>query len=295
MFQGLSAFPITPIEQNGTFDEAGFAALLTRLVRPDVASIGVLGSTGSYAYLTPEHYEQACHVAVACVAGRTPVIAGVGALTTDAGCARAKVAARAGVDAVLLAPMSYTPLTDIEVFAHFQAISQASDLPMCIYDNPTTTGFHFSTDLLGRIAALPNVAAVKLPSPEVGREGARLQALREVAPDGFAVGFSGDACALRVMQAGADGFFSTLSGTLPEPMARMMAKAHASDTAGAGAINDQLAPLWALFAEHGGIRVVYAIANSLGLTEAQPPRPILPLTPEVRAHIDAQIASWVTP
>lgn len=58
MFTGLSAFPLTPLTASGV-DEKGFSHILSRLTEARVDSMGILGSTGSYAYLTREHSESA--------------------------------------------------------------------------------------------------------------------------------------------------------------------------------------------------------------------------------------------
>lgn len=63
MFTGLSAFPLTPLTETG-IDETAFAALVGRLAAAGVDSIGALGSTGSYAYLTREERARAARIAV---------------------------------------------------------------------------------------------------------------------------------------------------------------------------------------------------------------------------------------
>ncbi|MGC1302561.1 MAG: dihydrodipicolinate synthase family protein, partial [Caulobacteraceae bacterium] len=52
LFRGLSAFPITPADADGRVDVDELARLLERLVAAGVDSIGLLGSTGSYPYLS---------------------------------------------------------------------------------------------------------------------------------------------------------------------------------------------------------------------------------------------------
>src|SRR4051812_49544629 len=61
--------------------------------------------------------------------------------------------------------MSYTPLTEEEVYQHFIAVAEAGELPLCIYNNPSTTHFTFSEGLLARLAQVANIAAVKMPLP----------------------------------------------------------------------------------------------------------------------------------
>ena len=80
MFTGLSAFPLTPMTETG-IDEAAFIRLIKRLAGSGVDSIGALGSTGSYAYLTRAERLRAAQLAVA-HAGDVPVMVGIGALRT---------------------------------------------------------------------------------------------------------------------------------------------------------------------------------------------------------------------
>jgi 4-hydroxy-tetrahydrodipicolinate synthase len=80
MFSGLSAFPLTPMNERG-LDEAAFVRLIGRLVTANVDSIGVLGSTGNYAYLTMAERARVVRLAVE-HAGNVPVVVGIGALRT---------------------------------------------------------------------------------------------------------------------------------------------------------------------------------------------------------------------
>ena len=61
--------------------------------------------------------------------------------------------------------MSYTPLTDREVVAHYEAVSTEGDLLLCIYDNPASTHFAISDALVERLSAIPGVIALKSPAP----------------------------------------------------------------------------------------------------------------------------------
>lgn len=82
MFTGLSAFPMTPVTANGV-DEKGFNNILARLTTARVDSMGILGSTGSYAYLTPEQRKRVATLAKQ-VAGDIPVMVCVGAVREGA-------------------------------------------------------------------------------------------------------------------------------------------------------------------------------------------------------------------
>jgi 4-hydroxy-tetrahydrodipicolinate synthase len=250
---------------------------LDRLKSADVPSIGLLGSTGTYAYLNRAERQRAVAAAAECIAGEIPLIVGVGALRTDDAVALAQDAQTSGANALLLAPVSYTPLTQEEVFQHFQVVAVATDLPICIYNNPGTTHFQFSIALLERLAKIDNIAAVKMPLPANGDITADLQRLRDALPKDFAIGYSADWGCADALLAGADTWYSVVGGILPEQTMRLAKAAIDRDAAETQRLNDQFAPLWALFQEHGSLRAVYAIAKLMLLTQALPPRPILPM------------------
>ena len=191
-FKGLSAFPITPSDSEGRVDVAGLRGLVARLAVAKVNSIGLLGSTGTYAYLSRSERRRALDAALDEVGGQVPVLVGVGALRTDNAVRLAQDAKAAGAAAGLLAPVSYTPLTEHEVFEHFATVLRESGLPLCIYDNPSTTHFKFSPDLIGRLSRLPNIVAVKSPAPEPQAVAGHLADLRRNVPEEFSLGYSVD-------------------------------------------------------------------------------------------------------
>lgn len=290
LFTGLSAFPLTPTDADGRLMPDVLRVLLTRIRDAGADSIGLLGSTGGYAYLSSAERRHALRVAVDCVGGTIPIIVGVGALRTDEAQALARDAKAAGADGLLLAPMSYAPLTDEEVFRHFEAVAQAGDLPLCVYNNPTTTKFTFSPALLARLAEVPNVSAAKMPFPAGGDVEAELATLRAALPERFAIGYSGDFGAGAALLAGADAWYSVVAGLLPGPALALTRAAQAGDRETTARLDAAFAPLWSLFRAHGGFRVMYTMADLLGLARLEPPRPVLPLSDAVRHEVEAALA-----
>jgi 4-hydroxy-tetrahydrodipicolinate synthase len=284
--RGLSAFPITPTDSQGRVDVAGYGRLVDRLAGSGVASIGVLGSTGGYMYLTREERRRALETAVAAAAGRTPLIAGVGALRTDDAVQLAKDAAEAGASAGLLSAVSYTPLTQDEVFEHCVTVARESGLPIVLYDNPVATGFRFSPDLIARLAREPGFVGIKNPTESPDKTVAHLAEQRAATPTGFSIGYSGDWNCAEALIAGADAWYSVLAGVLPAPGGAIVRAVSQGDHAEARAVNAALAPVWALFRAHTGLRVVYAMARILGLADTAPPRPILPLSAEAVREVE---------
>lgn len=282
-FHGLSAFPPTPADADGRVDTEGLGRLLERLCEAGVASIGLLGSTGIYAYITREERLRAVKAAVECVRGRVPLVVGAGALRTDHAVELARDAEAAGADALLLAPVSYTPLTQEEAYQHFLAVAQATRLPLCIYNNPGTTHFTFSRDLLQRLSEIKTIKAVKMPLPADGDVLGELAALRK--KTNLAIGYSGDWGAAEALLAGADAWYSVLGGLLPRTALALTRAAMAGEAGEARRFDDLLQPLWTMFKAYGSIRVVYMLAEHLLDVRTELPLPLLPLRPADRQRV----------
>lgn len=283
---GLSAFPLTPLHDDRV-DEASFIGLIHRLAAAGVDSITALGSTGSYAYLDGAERDRVAALAVEHASG-TPVFIGVGDTRTHRVLDRIDGAQAAGASGILLAPVSYQQLTEEEVFQLFAAACAHSELPVILYDNPGTTHFRFTPQLYARIAQLPTVASIKIPGvpedPIAARE--HVQSLRSILPEHVSIGVSGDKFAAAGLVAGCDGWYSVIGGTLPQ-LARQLADcALAGEHETALAQSARLDPLWSMFSEHGSLRVVSAIAETLNLVPSRSlPLPILGLAEAERAKV----------
>lgn len=286
MFTGLSAFPLTPLDED-RFDERAYAGLITRLVEAGVDSIGALGSTGSYAYLDRQERFRVARTTVRS-AGQTPVIVGIGALRTSQVRALAEDAQEAGAAGVLLAPMSYQALTEDEVFGLYEDVTTDLSVPLVVYDNPGTTHFTFSLELYARIAALPNVAAIKIPPVPLDPAAARdhVAAIARAVPEHVRIGVSGDGTAATGLNAGCQTWFSVVGGTVPGAVLPLVRAAQQGAARNAVAESVRLQPLWDLFAAHGSLRVTAAIAEHLGLVAPRClPRPVQGLTTAQRTHV----------
>lgn len=296
MFNGLCAFPLTPLAGDNV-DEAAFVRLVSRCVDAGVDSIGVLGSTGIYTYLLREERRKVVEAGVEAAQG-TPVVAGVGAMRTRDVLDCVEDAQIAGASGLLLAPVSYQRLTEEEVYGLYRQVSSASDLPIAVYDNPATTGFTFTDELHGRIAELPGIASIKFPPPAPGQAASRIARLRAAVPEGVSLGISGDWAAAEALLSGCDVWYSVLAGLFPKTGRTVVDLARASHQTGqlAGQLAGQgdqaleasaaLEPVWALFRSFGSLRVVATMAEVLGFVEAPClPRPLQSLDVEGRAKV----------
>lgn len=291
LFAGLSAFPLTPLHDD-VIDEHAFAGLVERLASADVDSITALGSTGCAAYLNPLERARVAHLAVE-HADRTPVFVGISALRTSEVLVHAQAAAEAGAAGLLLAPMTYQPLTPDDVFGLYQTVTARTELPVIVYDNPGTTHFSFSTELYGRIAELPGIASIKIPGVPLDPDAARahVAAIRAVIPSTVTIGVSGDAFGAAGLAAGCDAWYSVIGGTLPAEALRISRSIRSGLLDDARAESERLEPLWALFSEFGGsLRVIAAVAEHLGLAPAGClPLPIQGLDEDQRRRVIAVV------
>lgn len=293
MLGPLAAYLPTPRTPEGGVAPGVLAALADRAVTAGVDGIAVLGSTGGFAYLDGGDRARVARAAVEAVAGRVPVVCGIGALTTADVLGHAAAARAAGVDAVLLPTTSYLPLTGAEAFALYRDVAAVAEVPVWVYHNPRTTGLELSVDDLAAITALPGVGGLKDRGLDADDVRARCAALRASVPGHVELGFSGDALGAQALLAGARTWHSGLAGVLPGPWVATAAAAVAGDEAEVDAWTARLAPLTDLGARWGAMRLAGAVARHVGLDLGPLPAPLLEPPADVRDAVDRAVSSVV--
>lgn len=108
-------------------------------------------------------------------------------------------------------------------------VTSSLSIPLCVYNNPSTSHFHFSDELHGRIAELPNVRSIKIPGVPSDPEAAktRIRKLRTAIPPHVAIGVSGDSSAVTGLNAGCEVWYSVLGGLFPKAYQKMTLLAQA--------------------------------------------------------------------
>ncbi len=153
----------TPFDVDGGFDEHSMRALMDLYVRQGVHGVLINGSTGEWFSQSAAERRAVARVATAAVAGRIPVVIGVSAYTADEAAELARHAAAIGANGVLATPPPYVHPSADEMFAFYQQVSGATDLPFMVYNWPrgvaVDIGHH--PDLFDRLADLPQVVAIK--------------------------------------------------------------------------------------------------------------------------------------
>ena len=288
IFSGLSAFPVTPADHQGKVDCEHFARLVEKLAASKVSSIGVLGSTGCYMYLSLDQRKRTLESAIE-AAGATPVVASIGAMRTSDVCELAQHAEQIGAQGLLLAPVSYLPLTEADVTSLFQDAANSTKLPICFYNNPVTTHFTLSENLLLSLAQEKTVAAVKNPPPVDLDFASQMTRLSADVPNDFSLGYSGDAKIAKALKANCDSWYSVMAGTLPDLALKLWDTRQ--DHHRLQQIDESLAPLWSVFDSYGSIRVMYEATRMLGLGSVQLPKPLLPLDNTACEQIESALSS----
>jgi 4-hydroxy-tetrahydrodipicolinate synthase len=152
-FHGVLPALITPFTDDGeAIDDAALSAIVERLIGAGVAGLVPGGSTGEFTTLTNAERRRLVEVTVEAAAGRVPVVAGTGALSTRETVELSVHAEAAGAAAVMIVPPFYDALSWRELLAHYRAVADAIDIPIMYYNLPSASGITLGAD---QLRALP--------------------------------------------------------------------------------------------------------------------------------------------
>lgn len=282
MFRGSITALITPFK-DGAVDEAALRKLVDWQISEGSHGLVPVGTTGESPTLSHQEHERVVELVVEAAAKRVPIIAGAGSNATAEAIAFTEHAAKAGADGVLHVTPYYNKPPQEGLFAHFEAISQASDVPIILYNIPGRSIVDMSVETMGRLAKLDNIVGVKDATADLARV-----AQQEAACGDDFVQLSGeDATAVDFNRQGGQGCISVCSNVTPALCAAMQEAALTGDFETAEQILKRLMPLMeALFCETSPSPVKYAMAR-LGLCDEEIRLPLLPASVEARAKVDA--------
>jgi 4-hydroxy-tetrahydrodipicolinate synthase len=140
-FHGVLPALVTPFTDDGSaIDTDALAAIVDRLVGAGVGGLVPGGSTGEFTTLTNAERRQLIETTIAAAAGRVPVVAGTGALSTRETVELSLHAERAGAAAVMIVPPFYDALSWSELRAHYTAVADAIGIPIMYYNLPSASG-----------------------------------------------------------------------------------------------------------------------------------------------------------
>jgi 4-hydroxy-tetrahydrodipicolinate synthase len=274
----------TPTKDDGeTVDETRLRQVIDYQIEHHVDGICVLGSTGGNGSFSDEEMRSATAIASAHAAGRISVIAGTGARTTSACIALSKHAQEVGCDAVMILPVSYWPLTQDEVFEHYERVSGPIDIPICVYNNPWTTGVDMKPDFLARLTELKNVSCIKESTGDL----TRITAIRRLTRDKVTIVAGWESSSLQAFMAGATGWAPVCTNFVPDlAMQFFHAAVRKRDAIDAGLKWDALFPICEFICAKSHIRVAHTGLDILGRPVGPPRRPLRMLRAEDRARLE---------
>jgi 4-hydroxy-tetrahydrodipicolinate synthase len=161
-FHGVLPALITPFTEDGSdVDGDALAAIVDRLVGAGVAGLVPGGSTGEFTTLSNAERCAVIEMTVQAAAGRVPVVAGTGALSTRETVQLSLHAERAGATAVMVVPPFYEALGWRELLAHYAAVAEAISIPIMYYNRPGATGVRLDADQLRELQRVARVTSLK--------------------------------------------------------------------------------------------------------------------------------------
>lgn len=161
-FTGIYAACITPFSSDGAeIDIAGISAQVEHMISNGVHGLVPGGSTGEFTALTVAERKACNRAYIEAAAGRVPVVAGTGALSTAETIELSRDAEEAGADALMIVPPFYDTPSFEEIIVHYRAVSETVDIPIMFYNIPDATGLDVSAEQFGRLGREGGIANFK--------------------------------------------------------------------------------------------------------------------------------------
>jgi 4-hydroxy-tetrahydrodipicolinate synthase len=256
MFEGVMTALITPF-RDGAIDEPALRALVERQIAVGIDGLVPCGSTGESATLSHDEHDRVIEIVVEATAGRVPVVAGTGSNNTEEAIRLTLHAQEAGASGALLISPYYNKPTQSGLVAHYEAVAQACDLPLIVYNIPGRTASNILPSTLAQLAQLDSIVGVKESCGDLDQ----IAHVVAECPDDFVVLSGDDALTLPLMSVGGDGVISTSANVAPRDMLELVHAFAVGDAPLALAVHQRLLPLFdALFCETNPIPLKAALA-----------------------------------
>lgn len=279
--QGTGVALVTPFTSDLKVDFESLGNVIDTMIRDGVEYLITLGTTGETPTLDKQEKLDIVHYTFDKVAGRVPVVVGIGGNNTAELINDLHQFPLDKAIAVLSASPSYNKPSQEGIYQHYKALAAASPKPIILYNVPGRTGRNMTAETTLRLAALPNIAGMKEASGDMAQ---CMQILRDM-PDDFLLVSGDDALALPLIACGMQGVISVAANAFPAEFSEMIRLCLKNEFAAAKTINDQLIEAYDLmFAENNpaGVKAFMAekgwIKNHLRL-------PVVPLSAELHTKV----------
>jgi 4-hydroxy-tetrahydrodipicolinate synthase len=278
--RGTGVALITPFQSNTSIDYTALEKVIDFVIAGGVEYVVTLGTTGETPTLSKEEKKQVALFTYEKVAGRVPVVVGIGGNNTAELLQELASFPLDKAAAVLSASPYYSKPSQEGLFLHYKALAEASPKPLLLYNVPGRTGRNLSAATTIRLAReVKNVAGIKEASGDMAQ---CMEILRDK-PDDFLVVSGDDALAFPQIATGMEGVISVAANGFPRPFSDMVRLALKGDLRGAKALNDRLIAGYELmFGENNPAGIKGAMAEK-GLIGNYVRLPVVPLSAGLQA------------
>ncbi|WP_316751078.1 4-hydroxy-tetrahydrodipicolinate synthase [Pedobacter gandavensis] len=284
-FHGTGVALVTPFNADGTVDYAGLKNLINHLVEGKVEYLVSLGTTGEASTLNKSDKKKIWEFTTEINNGRLPLVAGIGGNDTAELAQSIKEFEVTGYDAILSASPYYNKPTQEGIYQHYKAVSEASALPVFLYNVPGRTGSNVSPETTCRLAHdFKNIIGTKEASGSFDQFN---QILRDKPAD-FMLISGDDPIALPMMALGAVGVISVVGNALPKQLSDMIRLCLNGDFKAATPLHLDLIEFTRLIFAEGNPGGVKAALKQLGVCDDYVRLPLVQATEELRKAIIAE-------
>ena len=280
-FHGTGVALVTPFTPDLAVDYTGWRHLLDFCIDGGVEYLVVNGTTGESPTTTAAEKAELLRMAVEHVAGRVPLVYGIGGNDTRAAEELFRSTDLTGVSAILSASPAYNKPSQAGLIAHYTHLADASPLPVILYNVPGRTASNITADTTLRLARHPNIIGIK----EASGNMEQCLAIAAGKPEGFLLLSGDDMLTPALIACGAEGIISVLANAFPKRFSELTRAALAGDFAAARAGLFSLLPLNPLMYEESNPVGVKAALEGLGVCGAAVRLPLLEATEGLKDRI----------
>ncbi|MCB0479081.1 MAG: 4-hydroxy-tetrahydrodipicolinate synthase [Crocinitomicaceae bacterium] len=220
--KGMGVALVTPFDGNGNVDFDGLGKLINYQIENGCNYLVVMGTTGESATLNAQEKKEVLDFAIKTNNGKLPIVYGVGGNNTMAVCEQLRSMDTTGIDAILSVSPYYNKPTQEGIYQHYKAVSEASRLPIIVYNVPGRTSSNLTAATTLRLANdFGNIVAVKEASGNLEQ----VMTIIQNRPKDFLVISGDDAITLPMIAAGGDGVISVVGNAFPKDFSLMVSYA----------------------------------------------------------------------
>lgn len=261
-FTGTGIAIVTPFNEDRSIDWNSFARLIEYWIDGKVEYLVVLGTTGESATVHGKEKQEVFSFVAKQVAGRLPLVAGIGGNDTHELLENFKEFDLKGFDAILSVSPYYNKPNQEGIFQHYKTLNAATPLPIIMYNVPSRTGMNVTADTQLRIAhELKNIFATKEASGDFNL----INQLLKNKPEDFMVISGDDPITLQMIAQGADGVISVVANAYPKEFSDMVRACLKGDFKTAQPLHNKYIDIIASMFAEGSPSGVKAYLSEMGL------------------------------